>query len=58
LAGDDRRASSVSFFEDFEEVVASGGIERFETPIIEDEQPLPRWQLLYLPRACRAGRGV
>jgi hypothetical protein len=36
--GDDRRASPVAFFEDFEEVVASGGIERIKAPIIEDEQ--------------------
>ena len=38
LAGDDRRSPTVAFFEDFEEVVAGGGIERRKTPIIEDEQ--------------------
>ena len=38
LAGDDGRSSAVAFFEDFEEVVACGGIEGFETPIVEDEQ--------------------
>jgi hypothetical protein len=38
LTGDDRRASSIALFEDFEEIVASGGVERLETPIIEDEQ--------------------
>src|SRR5437764_13510254 len=38
LAGDDRRSPTVAFFEDFEEVVAGGGIERLKTPIIEDEQ--------------------
>src|SRR5829696_10472512 len=27
LAGDDRRSAAVAFFEDFEEVVTSGGIE-------------------------------
>jgi hypothetical protein len=31
LAGDDSRAASVGFFEDFEEVVASCGVERLET---------------------------
>jgi hypothetical protein len=31
LAGDDGRAASVAFFEDFEEVVASCGVERLET---------------------------
>jgi hypothetical protein len=35
LAGDDRRSPTVAFFEDFEEVVAGGGIERLKTPIIE-----------------------
>jgi hypothetical protein len=34
LAGDDRRSPAVAFFEDFEEVVAGGGIERLKTPII------------------------
>ncbi len=38
LAGDDRRSPTVAFFEDFEEVMAGGGIERLKTPIIEDEQ--------------------
>jgi hypothetical protein len=38
LAGDDRRSPTVAFFENFEEVVAGGGIERVKTPIIEDEQ--------------------
>ena len=36
LAGDDCRSPTVAFFEDFEEVVAGGGIERLKTPIIED----------------------
>ena len=38
LAGDDRRSPTVAFFEDFEEVVAGGGVERLKTPIIDDEQ--------------------
>jgi len=38
LAGDDGRSSTVAFFEDFEKVVTGGGVERFETPVIEDEQ--------------------
>jgi hypothetical protein len=38
LAGDDGRPSAVAFFEDFEEIVAGGGIEGIEAPIIEDEE--------------------
>ena len=38
LAGDNCRSPTVAFFEDLEEVVAGGGIERFKPPIIEDEQ--------------------
>ena len=38
LAGDDGCSSAIAFFEDFEEVVTSGSIEGFETPVIEDEQ--------------------
>ena len=38
LRGDYRRSTPVAFFEDFEEVVTSGSIEGFETPVIEDEQ--------------------
>jgi hypothetical protein len=38
LAGDDGRLAAVAFFEDFEEVMACGGIERCETPIIENKQ--------------------
>ena len=38
LAGDDRRSAAVAFFENLEQVVTSGGIERLETPVVEDEQ--------------------
>jgi hypothetical protein len=38
LAGDDGRSTAVTFFEDFEEVGACGGIEGFKPPIVEDEQ--------------------
>jgi len=38
LAGDDRRAAAVAFFENLEEIVTSGGIEGLETPVVEDEQ--------------------
>ena len=38
LAGDDGRSAAVAFFEDLEKVVACGSVERFEPPIIEDEQ--------------------
>jgi hypothetical protein len=35
LAGEDGRAAAVAFLEDLVEVVASAGVERFETPIVE-----------------------
>ena len=38
LAGDDCRSAAIALFEDFEEVMACGGIERFEARIVEDEQ--------------------
>ncbi len=30
--------AAVALLEDFEKVMASGGVERFVTPIVEDEQ--------------------
>ena len=38
LAGDDGGASAVAFFENLEEIVACGGVERFETPVVKDEE--------------------
>src|SRR6202171_2331775 len=38
LAGDDCRSSPVAFFEDFEEIMPCSGIERFEAPVIKDEE--------------------
>jgi hypothetical protein len=38
LAGDDRRSAAVSFFENLEQVMTSGGIEGLEPPVVEDEQ--------------------
>ena len=38
LAGDERRSSAVAVLEDFEEVVAGLGSERFETPVVEDQE--------------------
>src|SRR5215208_7382127 len=38
LAGQDRRTAAVSFFEDLVEIAAGAGIERIETPIIENEE--------------------
>src|SRR5689334_18618097 len=38
LAGDQGGAAAVAVFDDFEHVVALLGAERFETPIIEDQQ--------------------
>jgi N-dimethylarginine dimethylaminohydrolase len=38
LAGQDGRASAITFFEDLVEIAASTAIERFEAPIVEDEE--------------------
>ena len=38
LGGDDRRSAPVSLLEDFEQVVTSASIERFEAEVVEDEQ--------------------
>ena len=38
LRGDDGRTAAVSFLEDFEDVVTGGGVERLQSPIVEDEQ--------------------
>ena len=38
LAGEDGRAAAVAFLEDLEEIVAGGGVERLEAPIVEDEE--------------------
>jgi hypothetical protein len=38
LGGDHRGAAAVTVFEDFQEIMASGSIERLQAPVIEDEQ--------------------
>ena len=38
LASDYRGSSSMAFFEDFEEIMPCSGIERFEAPVIKDEE--------------------
>jgi hypothetical protein len=38
LAGQDGRAAAVAFFEDLVEIAAGAGVERIETPIIEDQE--------------------
>ena len=38
LAGEEGRAAAVAFFEDFVDVAAGAGVERIETPIVEDEE--------------------
>ena len=38
LAGEDRRAAAVTFLEDFVEVATGSSIERFEAPIVEDQE--------------------
>ena len=38
LAGEDGRATAVAFFEDLVKIAAGAGVERFEAPIVEDEE--------------------
>ena len=38
LAGEDRRAAPITLLEDFVEVATGAGIERFEPPVVEDEE--------------------
>src|SRR3954466_15704145 len=38
LAGEDGRAAPVAFLEDLVKVTTGTGVERFETPIVEDEE--------------------
>jgi hypothetical protein len=38
LAGEDRRAATVTFLEDLVEVTTGSSIERFEAPIVEDQE--------------------
>ena len=45
LGGDDRRSAPVSLLEDFEQVVTSASIERFEAEVVEDEQIGPAERL-------------
>jgi hypothetical protein len=38
LGCDDGRAAAVSLFEDFQDIVTSGGVERLQSPIVENEK--------------------
>ena len=38
LASEDGRAAAIAFLEDFIEVTTGAGVERFEAPIVEDEE--------------------
>lgn len=38
LAGDDGRAAPVALLEDLQEVMAGPGVERFEAPVIQDQE--------------------
>jgi len=38
LAGDDGGAAAVAVLEDLQEVMAGGGVERLEAPVVEDEE--------------------
>jgi hypothetical protein len=39
LGSNDRRAAPISFLKDFEEIVAGGGVERLQTPVIVCGRP-------------------
>ena len=38
LAGKDRRVAAITFLENFVEITPGAGVERFEAPIVEDEE--------------------
>jgi len=38
LAGENGRAAAVAFFEDLVEIAPGAGIERIETPVVEDKE--------------------
>ena len=38
LGSNHRGAASIAFLEDFQKVVSRGGVERFQAPVIKDEQ--------------------
>jgi hypothetical protein len=38
LAGEDRRSAAAAFFQNLEQVVTRGGVERLEAPVLEDQQ--------------------
>jgi len=38
LGSDHRRAAAVALFEDLQEIVTGGGVERLQPPVVEDEQ--------------------
>src|SRR5690242_2504848 len=38
LAGEDRRAAPITLLEDLIEVTTCAGVERFEAPVVEDEE--------------------
>ena len=38
LGGDHRGAASIALFEDFQEIMPRGGVERLQPPIIEDQK--------------------
>jgi hypothetical protein len=38
LTCDDGRSAAISFLKDFEKIVARGGIERFQFPVVQDQK--------------------
>jgi hypothetical protein len=38
LGGNHRGAASVAFLEDFQEIMSGGGVERLQSPIVEDQK--------------------
>ena len=38
LGGDDGRAAAIALFEDFQQIVAGGGVERLQPPIVQNQK--------------------
>src|ERR1700721_4584498 len=38
LGGNHRGAASIAFLEDFQEIMSGGGVERLQSPIVEDQK--------------------
>lgn len=56
LAGDERCAVAVAFFDDLQQIAALVGPERLEAPVVEDEQP-DLAELLHQPAIAAVAAG-